>query len=105
VARYTTSQRLGNLHLLIIAQLLINDGSRKETEEVESLNDTKGIYVWIHDGKLIVDGTRLTEELREIFRIKQIEQQRMKEKAEMAERVAQFMRRWQHFSGVNTGNR
>ncbi|EWZ78067.1 hypothetical protein FOXG_14202 [Fusarium oxysporum f. sp. lycopersici 4287] len=84
---------------------LITNGSHHNTVEVESLSEKKGVYVWIHDGKLIADGTILTKEFREIFGIEQKKEQMMKmaQGAAMAAWKMQMLQQW--CSRLYGGNR
>ncbi|EXL65453.1 hypothetical protein FOPG_18316 [Fusarium oxysporum f. sp. conglutinans race 2 54008] len=84
---------------------LITNGSQRNTVEVESLSEKKGVYVWIHDGKLIAGGTILTEEFREIFGIEQKKEQMMKmaQGAAMAADKMQMLQQW--CSRLYGGNR
>jgi hypothetical protein len=56
----------------------MTNGYEQKNVEVKSLSETRGIYVWIHDGKLKAGGVTLNEKFREIFEIEQKKQQRMR---------------------------
>lgn len=71
----TTSQLLGSLHLLTLIQFSVTDSSRQEDVNVDYLSQEEGVYIWIHDGKIIAGETKLTEELRKIFGIEEKKEQ------------------------------
>ncbi|EXL65583.1 hypothetical protein FOPG_18197 [Fusarium oxysporum f. sp. conglutinans race 2 54008] len=75
----------------------ITDGARQKDVKVDSFGQEEGVYIWIHDGKLIAGGPKLTEELRKIFGIEEKKKQLMKMMQDKDEAAAYWMQSIQQF--------